>query len=408
MRFLISLLIVVCLLAVPLAAQTFRFTGYISAREIYATGQPSWTTGGFGRLDVGASGAGDNATRNQLNTQLGADWTPTSWLTLHASGVARHEPAGTLGRKAGLVEGFAELHSEKWRLRAGEFFLPTSRENIDPLWTSPYTVSFSALNTWIGQEVRPLGVDLQYKPNFYLTAGATAFRNNDTMGTLLAWRGWSVGNRLSTYGEVLPLPPLFSIGKPGYFRWQRPGTTAIGDDFDHRKGWSARVRGTLPERAMIQVTRVENGGDRELYGSEYSWITKFTLVSAEVGSSDATILAAEYANGSTGMGPWNPARSFVQADFSTGYLLVSHKSGKVRTSARFDVFDTHDRDHSIAETNTEHGRSWTLAAFYEPQPHTRVGLEFVQVTGRRIAAEESGFDGNTDGRTLTFEVRYGF
>ena len=38
-----------------------------------------------------------------------------------------------------------------------------------------------------------------------------AFRNNDSMGALLAWRGWSVGNRLSVYDEVLPLPPLTTL-----------------------------------------------------------------------------------------------------------------------------------------------------------------------------------------------------
>lgn len=159
---------------------------------------------------------------------------------------------------------------------------------------------------------------------------------------------------------------------------------------------------------MIQFTRVDNRGDRELYTDQYSWTTKFNVISGELGSPDATILAAEYANGTTGMGPIDPLRAFVQMDFSTAYVLVSRRSGRFRTSARFDVFDTHDRDHSIAETNTEHGRSWTLAAFYEPNAHARAGVEFVQVTGRRLAAEQSGFDGNTDGRTLTVEVRYRF
>jgi hypothetical protein len=404
----IRLLLLLCLLALPAAAQTFHVFGFLTGREIYATGQRSSTTGGFGRLDTGAGAAGDNANHNQLLAQVGADWSPATWITFHAQGLARHEPSGTQGKQAGLVEGYAELHNDKWRLRAGQFFLPTSRENIDPLWTSPYTISYSALNSWIAQEVRPLGVDLQYKPNFYLTAGATAFRGNDTMGTLLAWRGWSVGNRLSVYNEVLPLPPVFSLGKPGYFRWQRAGTVAIGRDLDTHAGWSARVRASLPERGMIQFTRVDNRGDRELYTDQYSWTTKFNVISGELGSRDTTILAAEYANGTTGMGPMDPLRAFVQMDFSTAYVLVSRKSGRFRTSARFDLFDTHDRDHSIAETNTEHGRSWTLAAFHEPIAHTRVGVEFVQVTGHRLAAEQSGFDGNTDGRTLTLEARYRF
>jgi hypothetical protein len=395
--------VLVVLVTLPLSAQTFRFTGYLTARGIYASGPSSWTTGGIGRLDFG----GDR-TRGTVGAQLGADWTPTSWLTLHAHGLARQEPGGTRGKRAGLVEAYAEVHGEKWRVRAGELFLPTSRENIDPLWTSPYTISFSALNTWIGQELRPIGVDVQVKPNFYLTAGATAFRGNDTSGTLLAWRGWSVGNRLSVHDEIVPLPPLFSLGKPGYFRWQRDGSTAFGRDLDGRTGWSARVRASLPERAMIQITRVDNRGDRKLYTDEYSWRTKFNLIGGEIGSPDRTIVAAEYANGSTGMGLWDPTHAFVQMDFSTAYVLVSHKAGRLRTSARFDVFDTHDRDHSIAETNRENGRSWTLAAFYEPTDHARAGLEFVQVTGRRIAAEESGLDGNTDGRTVTVELRYRF
>ena len=39
-------------------------------------------------------------------------------------------------------------------------FLPTSRENVDPLWQSPYTLTLSSLNTWIGEEVRLAGLDV--------------------------------------------------------------------------------------------------------------------------------------------------------------------------------------------------------------------------------------------------------
>ena len=103
-------------------------------------------------------------------------------------GLARHEQSGTVGKRAGIVQAYADLSISALRLRAGSFWLPTSRENVDPLWTSRYTITYSALNSWIGQEVRPLGADLQFSPNFYFTMGATAFRGNDTMGTLLASR----------------------------------------------------------------------------------------------------------------------------------------------------------------------------------------------------------------------------
>jgi hypothetical protein len=403
-------LVLISVLALPAVAQSnFNLHGFTTARTSYVTGQPSWTTGGFGRLDAGADGVDKSATRTIEIANIGADWTPTSWLTVHAQGIARHEPAGTRGRKTGVTEAFLDLHNEHWQLRAGEFFLPTSRENHDMLWASPYTISFSALNAWIGQEFRPLGVDLQWKPNFYFSAGATAFRGNDTLGAQIAWRGWTIGNRLSVYNELLPLPPLFSIGKPGQFVDQRDGSTAFGRDLDGRTGWAARVRAQLPERALVQFTRVDNRGDRELYRGEYSWQTRFNIVGAQIGNDDATTLIGEYSWGSTGMGEEIYLdRPFVQMDFDTAYVLVSRKSGKVRTSARYDYFKNEERDFSKGENNDEHGSSWTIAAFYEPNPHTRTGIEFTQVTGRRIAAEQSGFSGNTDGHSLTLELRYRF
>ena len=36
---------------------------------------------------------------------------------------------------------------------------------------------------------------------------AAAFVANDTLGTLLAWRGWTMSDRFTVIGELLPLPP---------------------------------------------------------------------------------------------------------------------------------------------------------------------------------------------------------
>src|SRR5207253_2281533 len=104
---------------------------------------------------------------------------------VHADGLARAEPSSFGGRRGGLVSAFAEVSNEQWQLRAGQFFLPTSRENRGDLWSSPYTINFSAWNTWIGEEFRPIGVDLQWRHTTQalngITLGATAFRGNDTM-----------------------------------------------------------------------------------------------------------------------------------------------------------------------------------------------------------------------------------
>src|SRR5215212_6818526 len=188
--------------ATTLSAQTFDLTGYVAARGVNATGPASWLESGFGRFEAG----GDRDDFSAV-AHLGVDWQPANWLDLHASGVARRDREEFGGDDAGLVEAFADVHKDiafdEIRLRGGFFFLPTSKENKDDNWASPYTINFSALNTWIGEEVRPLGLDLQYRhttnAGHTITGGATAFRGNDTMGTLLGWRGWSVGDRLSTY-----------------------------------------------------------------------------------------------------------------------------------------------------------------------------------------------------------------
>jgi len=391
-------MIIACAVAAQ-AQQTFSLSGILTARGVNASGPPSWLEGGFGRLDAG----GD---RNEFlaTAHVGVDWNPTSWLTAHASGLARREPARYAGERAGLVDAYVELHNEHLQLRAGQFFLGTSRENTGPLWSSPYTISFSALNTWIGEEVRPVGVDLQWKPNFYVTAGATAFRNNDTAGALLAWRGWTVGNRLTVYNEVLPLPPLTSLAT-GFADQRSDGTVPFEKDLDGRNGYAGRLRVQLPERAMVQLTHFDNRGDRKEYRDEYAWQTRFDVVSAQVGTTSPTTVLAEYMRGKTGMGA---PPIFVDADVDAWYVLLSHKVGHERFSARYDGFSTVDRDHAPAETNTEHGRSWLFAWLHDVNDHVRLGAEFVQVTGDRVAAQESGFNPNTDGHTVTLELRYSF
>ena len=91
---------------------------------------------------------------------------------------------------------------------------------------------------------------------------------------------------------------------------------------------------------------------------------------------------------------------FVQMDFHAAYALLSHKRGRNRFSGRLDWFSTTDRDHSIAEINTEHGRAWTLAWLYDVTPHIRAGAELVQITGTREVI------GSIDGRSVAVELRY--
>ena len=370
------------------AQSSFRTYGFLTLREIYVKAQPSWTTGGFGRFDVGAANADAHKTVNVDVLQLGIDWTPTSWLLLHTDGLARRDQSGTVGRRAGLVQAYGDLHTERLRLRGGLFWLPTSLENVDPLWNSRYTISNSALNSWIGQEVRPIAADLQFSPNFYFTIGATAFRGNDTMGSALSSRGWTIGNRMTVYDEVIASVP--------------DTTRPIGPDIDHRIGDSERIRFQIPERAMLQVTHIDNRARMLVRPSpEKPWRTKFNIVGAQLGTTGPTTVAAEWAAGDTALG--FPGGSFTM-DFDTVYLLLSQKRGTSRWTARIERFTTNNHKKRTTDVNRERGSAITVSYLNESSTRLRTGIEYVHAKGDRLAAP----DPHTAGSTITLELRYRF
>ena len=58
----------------------------------------------------------------------------------------------------------------------------------------------------MGLEVRYDHISDEDQPFSAFGFGAMSFINNDSMGTQLTWRGWSIGRHKTAYGEVLPLP----------------------------------------------------------------------------------------------------------------------------------------------------------------------------------------------------------
>jgi hypothetical protein len=364
--------------------------GVVSMRAAVVKSRPTWLEGGFGRLSEGGP-ATETLLRGEVH--LGLDWTPTeSWL-VHAHGVAHGEPSSYRGQQAGLVEAFIQFRPEltpatALRLRAGIFFPPTSLENSDPLWQSPYTISLSLLNSWIGEEVRTTGAEaaLQRRGERHrLELAGTAFVVNDTSGTLLAWRGWAMGDRLLTYGETLPLPPVPGLQPDGPFSEQRDDGTRPLDELDSRVGYAARARWSLGDSLRLQGAFTDNRGDRGLHRGQYAWQTRFGQAGLQLRLGSEVTLLAEAAWGDTGMGPPMPGGPEVQLRFRVGYALLSWNRGGFRLSARLDRFDNEDRD-TTADPNGESGWGLTTAAFWKPRPFVRVGIEYAAVRGERPAA----------------------
>lgn len=401
--------------AVRARAGELDLQGAIFARGAWARGQESWLVGGFGRLPEGASASDDSRTALRGQAHLGLDWKPSQRWLVHAHGVLQGEPSAYRGQRAGLVEAFVQFRPEldvqtALRLRAGTFFPQTSLENVDPLWQSPYTLTLSALNTWTAEELRLTGLDAalvrETGRGDRLELAGAAFGLADTAGTLIAWRGWSLGDRLTTAGELLPLPPLESLAPGGAFTDQRSGTRPV-DELDQRLGWQTRARWTWPGGGGLRAAYLDNGGDRELYGGQYSWQTRFTTLGLELPLGKLVKLLLEGADGRTGMGPRQPGGAQVELRFRTGYALLTLGRERWRVSVRAEGFRNRDLD-GTAEPGQESGRAFTFAAFWSPSRVLRLGAEYLELRAQREAAAFSGADPDTDARRALLELRLSF
>ncbi len=396
-------------------AQELNFFGFVAGRATAVESRASWLTGSFGRLDLGANavGAEDEIATGKLHAAL--EWQPNEHFLAYIHGFGRAEPSDHGGDSFGLVEVYVEgqatlRDADRARLRLGYFLPPTSQENVESAWASPYTVTLSAINSWIAEEVRLTGLLADYSFALgsvdSLQIGAIGFAGNDASGALLAWRGWSFGDRLTGLGEVVPLPPLDSLTTGGFRAQRDDGSQPFGSDLDGRPGLGGFLRFVRPEALTIQATHLDTRGDRALHGGEYAWRTRIDLLGVTWHPSPRWDVVGEFLTGETGMGILGSTRA--EADIEASYLLASWHNARFRITVRYDRFETVEQDFTDAETNTEDGTAWTLAAFWEIRNSVRLGVQLLDLEADRPAAAQSGFAANTDGRSALIELRWYF
>lgn len=308
----------------------------------------------------------DDAISAQL--QLAIDWEPIAGFGAHVHLLARNEADESRRGHAGVVQAYVEKNifrtSNRFRILAGAFFLPTSRENIDSLWETPYTITSSALNTWFGEEFRPIGIDVTWirrtQNRGTYSGGATVFRGNDTFGALPIDRGWAISDRWTLLGEHVP-------SRTNIY-------TSVSAETDDRFGWSARGKWNN-DRATIQLTRIDNRADALLYGELFNWATRFNIIGGDYLAGDWTFI------GETGWGTTaiEGRRGRRSSKIRASYLLVSRRFGtNMRGSLRGDEFQAgRDQDYAV-----------TAAFFWEPRPQLRAGVEAITSDGEQKLAVE--------------------
>jgi len=271
----------------------------------------------------------------------------------------------------------------KHKVKLGLFYPQMSLENVATGWTSPYTYSFSAINSWIAEEQRTLGAQWSitrsgrgHNSPHSFTGVASIFKANDGLGSLLVWRGWAQHNKQTLYNEKVSFADYFSqqehlINTPNNVE---PLIETDGD-------WGYYLGGhwRYLKQTDVRVYYYDNRGDPFAIetNNQYAWKTRYSSVSMQHKFSKNFRVLAQWLTGDTGMG--NQEKG-VFADISSWYVMLSYRLAQHRFSLRHDQFKVEETDDNTYDPNDSNGDSVTLAWRYDLDKNWNIGAEFIKTT----------------------------
>ncbi len=374
------------LACVATAARAADWEMDLDVRLLTSDGQKSFLDGGSGALRFGQaqSGLQWGRLRLALNQTLGELWS----LHLDASSYGDDDK-----NPIDLTEAYLQFRPypfDGWRLRvkAGAFYAPISLENRASGWESPYTLSSSAINSWVGEELRTIGVEGQLdwlgtRLGHAFDVGLTGavFGWNDPAGVALADGGFMIDDRQST---------LFGrIGRPGGGPFP---PLEVFHEIDGRPGAYVGLEARYLDRVVVRALHYDNRadpGDREPALHEFAWATHFNSVGARVETAQGWTGIAQWLNGCTTVAPGGMRFEFP---FDAKFLLLSKRTGVHTLSVRYDKFqvlqDSYGGDAGDASDAGQRGHAWTVAYVFEPNAHWKLTLEWLSVTTDSSAREE--------------------
>ncbi len=384
--------------------------GLVDARLVLTDNTISWKNRGLGKTRWGAGTDGDSRVLGKLG-EASLIFLPK--LTWDLSGVIHVKVDSQQHQPVDVVEAFLRYkpvpRSEyNYQVKLGAFFPPISLENDAIAWTSPYTITSSAINSWIGEELKTIGGEFTVGRDFedfdasFTIAGYIA---NDPAGSLLAWRGWALYDREAGLFDQLPLPAIPSL-ETGSMARQAPYVEPIVE-LDDRVGGYASV--TLDHYALgkLSVLYYDNQAfDRAFDLKQYAWDTYFTSVGYETFLPGDVELLSQFMIGNTSMGTRPVIGSKVDNDFWSAFVLLSKRFGNHRVSFRYDHFEIADDDLIADDPNNETGNAWTAAYVLRPFDKQRLTLEILHVESNRPARIGLGVPSRANETVLPASYRF--
>ncbi|MDQ2989212.1 MAG: hypothetical protein M3R60_08940 [Pseudomonadota bacterium] len=394
-------------LSLPLTAHSVELSGVLDVRASTGDSERSWTRDGLGKTRY--DGAGLRLGQAILGVELPISDAITGIAVLNASDDRR--------RVVDLQEtwlGWNPVPTGPWKIRAkAGLFFPQLNQEIDYdrlTWTPTRTISASAINSWVGEELRTKGVELSMTHRGRASGsahdfGATAaiFNGNDPAGTLLAWRGWGIGDRITGVSEPIRLADL-PVYRPDGPINKQTRDIKLFREIDGRAGYYAAFNYGYAGKIEVTAMHYDNRGDPLIVKQgQYSWATKFNHVGLRVRPAGKWELMAQWLAGSTVMG----ARA-VALDYRAWYALASHPLGNGILTMRYDQFRAREHDILPLDPNGEDGRSLALAYVYELTPALSLVTELLSLESKRPARRLLGELPEQHDRSLTTSLRWQF
>jgi len=399
----VALGMLACAGAMRIAAATdFSAHGYVDCRLISRASERSFADGGLGKTRFGDGGVSAACVQ--------ADLTVTAQLTPELLALADVQYQTTDRNAFSALEAYLRYRPVsttplRWSVKVGEFFMPVSLENEAIGWTSPWTLTPSAINSWLGEEFRTIGAEgrLEWRGATNTLEGIVGLvRNNDPAGELLAARGWSLSDLVSGVGSRVREPDAYATfnGVPYPLRFN-PFL-----ENDGRTGWYAGAGWKMPGAGGVQLLRYDNDADPTTHsgGSSpvFSWRTDFWSLGAEADVGDIVFLG-QAMTGSTEIVP-SPFFS-TSTDFRAAYLLAGWNRGVLRPTLRFDAFTTDQMPRSIDGRWREHGNAITFALNWRPYGWLRVTGEALRVYSWRNQRLDEGISPQQTDNQLQLSAR---
>jgi hypothetical protein len=391
MRKLLPLLLLTAA-ASPARAVDFGYDAYLDFRLVAPGNERSWFDGGLGKLDYGK---GDSPFRFAGGVAQGyARLTPE----FEAVAVVRADDDQKdfiLPLESYLRYRPVSTSQWRWSAKLGAFFPPFSLENTELGWTSYWTITPSAINSWIGDELRTIGGEttLQWRDNGNtLSLIGSLYGWNDPAGVLMADRGWAMDDMPTALFDEPRKPDATQI----LFHGSYPDTTPIFMEIDHRIGWYAGAQWENSGGWLVNLYRYDNDADPAAHKTDYfAWHTDFW----DGGVSKTWGAFTFMGQAMTGETIIQPKPTFTSTtDFSAVYGLIGWEMNDWRFAARLDEFRTHNNSGSLLD---EDGYALTGSASWLPKDWLRLSAELLYIDSKRDERSVVGLNprqGETQGQ----------